>query len=200
MVFIVNTVDSSSKRHDELHDAQMDELARLLAIDELETGQGANQICSLKRPGDTRWGSHLGSIASLMDLFNPVSSVLQNLASDSSAGANRADGDTAFNYLTSFEFVFVLLMMREIMEITEQLGQALQKKTQDIVNAIRLVQSTKVLLEEMRSDDGWENFISGVVEFCLGHEIDIPDMEATYIMRGGRARRQPDHFTNDRYF
>ena len=200
LVFIVNTVDSSSKRHDELHDAQMDELARLLAIDELETGQGANQICSLKRPGDTRWGSHLGSIASLMDLFNPVSSVLQNLASDSSAGANRADGDTAFNYLTSFEFVFVLLMMREIMEITEQLGQALQKKTQDIVNAIRLVQSTKVLLEEMRSDDGWENFISGVVEFCLGHEIDIPDMEATYIMRGGRARRQPDHFTNDRYF
>ena len=62
------------------------------------------------------------------------------------------------------------------------------------------MQSTKVLLEEMRSDDGWENFISGVVEFCLGHEIDIPDMEATYIMRGGRARRQPDHFTNDRYF
>ena len=52
----------------------------------------------------------------------------------------------------------------------------------------------------MRSDDGWENFISGVVEFCLGHEIDIPNMEATYIMRGGCARRQPDHFTNDRYF
>jgi len=68
------------------------------------------------------------------------------------------------------------------------------------VNAIRLVQSTKVLLEEMRSDDGWENFISSVVEFCSGHEIDIPDMEATYIMRGGRARCQPDHFTNDRYF
>jgi hypothetical protein len=57
-----------------------------------------------------------------MDLFNPVSSVLQNLASDSSAGANRADGDTAFNYLTSFEFVFILLMMREMMEITKQLG------------------------------------------------------------------------------
>jgi hypothetical protein len=30
----------------------MDELARLLAIDELETGQGANQIHSLKRPGE----------------------------------------------------------------------------------------------------------------------------------------------------
>ena len=76
LLFIVNTVDSSSKRHDELHDAQMVELARLLAIDELETGQGANQIRSLKRPGETRWGSHLGSVSSLMDMFNPVSSVL----------------------------------------------------------------------------------------------------------------------------
>jgi hypothetical protein len=76
LIFIVNTVDSSSKRHDELHDAQMDELARLVAIDEIETGTGANQIRSLKRPGETRWGSHLGSISSLMDMFNSVSSVL----------------------------------------------------------------------------------------------------------------------------
>jgi len=45
-----------------------------------------------------------------------------------------------------------------MLEITEQLGQALQKKSQDIVNAIRLVQTTKVLLEKMRSDDGWETF------------------------------------------
>ena len=200
LVFIVNTVDSSSKRHDELHDAQMVELARLLAIDELETGQGANQIHSLKRPGETRWGSHFGSVSSLMDMFNPVSSVLQNLAADSTAGANRADGDTSFKYLTSFEFVFVLCMMREIFEITEQLGQALQKKSQDIVNALRLVQSTKVLLEQMRYDDGWETFICKVVEFCVGHGIAIPDMEGTYILRGGRARRQPDHFTNERYF
>ncbi|XP_062179500.1 uncharacterized protein LOC133884156 [Phragmites australis] len=70
LLFIVNTVDSSSKRHDELHDAQMVELARLLATDELETSQGANQIRSLKRPGETRWGSHLGSISTLMDMFN----------------------------------------------------------------------------------------------------------------------------------
>ena len=79
----------------------MVELARLLAIDELETGQGVNQIRSLKRPGDTRWGSHLGSISSLIDMFNPASSVLKKLAADSSPGTYRADGDTSFNYLTS---------------------------------------------------------------------------------------------------
>ena len=197
--FVINTVDSSSKRHDELHDAQVVEIARLLAIDQIETGKGANQIRSLKRPGETRWGSHLGSISSLMHMFNPVRVVLENLAADSSAGANRADGDTSFTYLTSFEFVFILCMMKEILETSEDLGKALQKKAQDIVNAVRLVHSTKVILQEMRSDEGWELFIGNVVEFCVEHDIDIQDMEEVYILRGGRARRQPDHFTRERY-
>ena len=96
LLFIINTVDSSPKRHDELHDAQVDEIARLLAIVEIDTGKGANQICSLKRPGDTRWGSHLDSVSSLLHLFNSVRLVLEKLGGDASAGANRADGDTAF--------------------------------------------------------------------------------------------------------
>jgi hypothetical protein len=178
----------------------MVELARLLAIDDIETSQGANQICSMKHPSETRWGSHLGSVSSLMDIFNTVCVVLQNLVSDSTASTHHADGDTAYNYMITFEFVFILCMMREILEITEQLGQALQKKSQDIVNAIRLVESTKIILEKLRSDNGWENFICKVVEFCVGHEIVIPNMEDTYILRGGRARRQPDHFTIDHYF
>jgi hypothetical protein len=88
-----------------------------LAIDDIEAGQGANQICSMKRPRGTRWGSHLGSISSLMNLFNHVCVVLQNFVVDSTAGAHRADGDTAFNYMITFEFVFILCMMREILEI-----------------------------------------------------------------------------------
>jgi hypothetical protein len=64
-----------------------------------------------------------------MDMFNAVSSVLQTIGSDSTAGSNHVDGDTAFNYLTSFEFVFVLCMMREMLGISEALGNALQKKS-----------------------------------------------------------------------
>ncbi|XP_074580574.1 uncharacterized protein LOC141836984 [Curcuma longa] len=199
LLFIVNTVDSSAKRHDELRDSQVIELAHLLDIGELETGQGANQVGSLQRPGDTRWGSHLKSISSLMNMFNAVSSVLQNIAADGSSGSIRADGDTAFGYLVSFEFVFILCLMKEVLGITDMLCQTLQTKTQDIVNAIRTVASTKQLLQNMR-EDGWNCFFMKVKEFCEKHDIDVPDMEQTYILRGGRARRQPDHFTNERFF
>jgi hypothetical protein len=51
-----------------------------------------------------------------------------------------------------------------------------------------------------RSDEGWELFILTVIEFCVEHAIDILDMEATYVLRGGRARCQPDHFTTERIY
>ena len=34
----------------------------------------------------------------------------------------------------------------------------------------------------------------------MNHDILIPNMEETYILRGGRARRQPEHFTKERYY
>jgi hypothetical protein len=47
--------------------------------------------------------SHLGSISSLMNLSNPLCAVLQNLDTDCTAGTHRADGDTTFNYMITFD-------------------------------------------------------------------------------------------------
>ncbi|XP_028085419.1 uncharacterized protein LOC114286451 [Camellia sinensis] len=52
---------------------QTADIVEKLAIDdEFETGKGKNQIGTLKRAGDTRWGSHLGSIfdSQLQELNN----------------------------------------------------------------------------------------------------------------------------------
>jgi hypothetical protein len=48
-------------------------------------------------------------------------------------------------------------MMREVLEIDEILNQVLQKKSQDIVNVIQLVSSTKLLLQKMK-ENGCEKF------------------------------------------
>ncbi|KAI8524571.1 hypothetical protein RHMOL_Rhmol13G0159400 [Rhododendron molle] len=70
---MVNTIDSSPIKYDKFRGIQAAELAERLAIDndeEFETGKAKNQIRTLKRAEDTRWGSHFGSLSSLMDLFN----------------------------------------------------------------------------------------------------------------------------------
>ena len=44
------------------------------------------------------------------------------------------------------------------------------------------------------------NSFAHLLKFCVNHGIEIPDMKETYIMRGGHARHQPDHFTKEQYF
>ena len=57
--------------------------------------------------------------------------------------------------ILSFEFVFTLHLMKNILEITNELSIALQKKNknQDIVNAMDLVKVSKQQLQVMREDE-----------------------------------------------
>ena len=76
---IINIVGASCKQNDELQAAQAIEAAKMIAIDELETGKGANQIGILQRAGDTRWSSHFNSICSLIRMFGATCTVLQKI-------------------------------------------------------------------------------------------------------------------------
>ncbi|KAG9458270.1 hypothetical protein H6P81_002778 [Aristolochia fimbriata] len=97
LTFIINVVGASCKRHDELQAYHAAEIAQLVAAQELESGRGLNQMTTLKRAGDTRWGSHLNSISSLIQMFNSVRSVLSDITIGGSTYAQRGDADAAYN-------------------------------------------------------------------------------------------------------
>ena len=77
LIFIVNAVCSSPKRHDELQAAQLKENEYLLEIEEIVPGKGANQIGTVKWATDTRWGSHFSSICSLIRMYEATCFVLK---------------------------------------------------------------------------------------------------------------------------
>ena len=95
----------------------------------METDKGLNQLDTLKQAGDTRWSSHLSSLRSLKIMFEATCSVLRNIISDGATYAQRGDADAAYDGITSFEFVFILHLMIDIMEITYDLCQALQRQS-----------------------------------------------------------------------
>ena len=177
--FIINIVTSSSKRNDELQAAQVVENARLIESGELDTGRGANQIGTLQRPGDTRWSSHFTSINSLIRLFTPTCSILQNIAIEGSTYSQRGDATFALKVMMSFDFVFVLHVMKEILGISNVLCQVLQQKSHDILNAMHMVSSTKAIIQKLR-DSGWEALLENVTSFCLLRGIEVPDMNTSY--------------------
>ncbi|KAL5781907.1 hypothetical protein ACOSP7_006936 [Xanthoceras sorbifolium] len=190
----VNIIGASYKRNSELQFAQKDAIEHMITIDELETGKGANQLENLQRVGDTRWDSHFHSICSLLRLFGPTCVVLQNIINDGSNYTQRGDADAAYDAITSFEFIFILHLMKEIMRFTDILCQALQQKSQDISNAMHLVSTTKALIQNMR-EDGWESLLENVNSFCSRYEIDVPNMSDRYLMGRGRSSHKKEHIT-----
>ncbi|XP_074300140.1 uncharacterized protein LOC141631355 [Silene latifolia] len=163
LTFIVNIIISSAKRHNKLQASHLAEIERLIEHKELETGKGHNQIGTIKRAGDTRWGSHLGSLNSLLNMYNASCSVLQTIIKEGK-GAKRGEADKAYDDITSFEFVLVLHIMIQSLGITNDLCKALQRKAQDILNDMHLVSNTKILIQKLR-DDGWENLLQQVLLF-----------------------------------
>ena len=57
--------------------------------------------------------------------------------------------------------------------------QALQQKSQNILNAIHSVSITKELIQKLR-DNNWNNLLKNVVSFFKKFEINIPDLNARY--------------------
>ncbi|KAL9670428.1 hypothetical protein QQ045_007980 [Rhodiola kirilowii] len=98
--------------------------------------------------------------------------------------------------LKKFNFVYCLLLMHEVMMITEFLSQAFQKKEIDILNAMQFLSMKKEKLQTMR-DGGWDSLIMKIETFCSEHGISMPDISAPY-KKGWRDNER--NITNEHYF
>ncbi|XP_029150698.1 uncharacterized protein [Arachis hypogaea] len=128
---------------DMLRDSQMTKTIKALQSGEISSGCGLNQEIALKRARDTRWGSHYGTILRLISLFPSVVNVLEYVEEDGNNSEQRAKACHLLNVIQSFEFIFNLHLMKNILGVTNELSQALQKNDQDIVNAIAFVKVSK---------------------------------------------------------
>ena len=91
------------------------------------SGQGLNQEKNLKRLGDTRWGSYYGTILNLILMFSVVVDVLEIIEEDGVSN-QKVEARFIMRSILSFEFVFALHLMKNILGITNELSIALQKK------------------------------------------------------------------------
>ena len=86
-----------------------------------------NQETNLKRPGDTRWGSYYGTILNLILIFSAVVDVLE-IIEEAGLSDQKVETRSIMRSILSFEFVFALHLMKNILGITNELSIVLQKK------------------------------------------------------------------------
>ena len=151
---IANKVVSFSKRNDDLHANQIAKMERLIKLSELDTGRGVDQIGTLQPSWETRWSSHYSSICSLIKLCKPTYLVVNDITTAKGSGTStsgRAKAEDVVQLIMSFEFVFVMQVMKELMGVINLLCKMLQHTSQDIVNSMDDVVTTKSIgLESKR--------------------------------------------------
>ncbi|KAK1402399.1 hypothetical protein POM88_002004 [Heracleum sosnowskyi] len=124
------------------------------------------------------------TILNVLDLYPTILESLDAIAEVSDTiDSNKAQSIT--HLLMSFDFVFVAHLMVTIFGITNELNVALQKHDQDIVNAMSMVDITKTSLQKMR-DEGWNLHMDKVTSFMVKYGVEVPNMEANYIVPGRR--------------
>jgi hypothetical protein len=100
----------------------------------------------LARPCDTRWISHYKTLTNLLKLFSVTIEVLEIVEEDGKDVEKQAETSGFMKEMLTFDFVFICHLMHKSLGITYDLLQALQRKSQDVVNAMCLVWIVKFRL------------------------------------------------------
>ncbi|KAL3825522.1 hypothetical protein ACJIZ3_021551 [Penstemon smallii] len=181
---IVNVVGASCKRRDFVREKQAAKIAQALDNGEIQSGRGLNQETNLKRAGDTRWGSHYASIINLINMYSTVVDALEIIEDEGSISEKRAEARVLMDYLYSFEFSFSLHLMKNILGITNDLSLLLQRKDQDIVNAMKQIKSIS-----------WQDSVRGPIKILISA---VP--RAVYLTESQQSRLKAQQITNGHRF
>ena len=157
----------------------------------------------MPRLGETRWGSHYKIVCNIIAMYPIIRDVLITLGEDTTIKSDWSKIHFMVGAFESFDFVFYAHLMFVILGYTNELSECLQRREQDILNAISLITVAERRMQQLRSD-GWEQFLQKVTLFCNKHGVNVPAMEDNYIPYGRSTRfvqnqRNDDHFRREVY-
>jgi hypothetical protein len=89
-------------------------------------------------------------------------------------------------------------MMLQILRITNELSLLLQRKDQNVVQAMSLVLDVRTRLVNLRSE-GWEPLLEETKAFCIDKDILVPNM-SDEVPRFGRSRKGGRNNITQEYF
>ncbi|WVZ54228.1 hypothetical protein U9M48_005058 [Paspalum notatum var. saurae] len=125
-------------------------------------------------------------------MWKAVLEVLENIA-EGGVGEKRTTASGLLLQMESFEFVFILHLMIQLLGITNDVSQCLQRKDQNIVRAIALIGITLDKINDVRQH-GWDELFVEVKDFSVINQIIIPDMEDKLTIRGRSRDRGGQHY------
>ncbi|KAH9717474.1 TTF-type domain-containing protein [Citrus sinensis] len=131
---------------------------------------------------------HYNNMEQLVGALILLRSYLEKMICNGSNNDIRGEAKGVYDAMSTFKFVFILHLMNKVLGISDLLCQALQMKSQDILNAIHLI------------SNGWYTFIKSVISFFESHHIDASRMNDHHMKGTMHFYQQKDYVTVEHYY
>lgn len=128
------------------------------------------RIRKLKNFSDTRWTSHDRVISVVHDKYDALRDTLKILCT-SEDRVTSSNARIFLKIISSFNFILVLKLVREIFLITTPTSCYLQSKNLDFIQALHLIDKTKQLLEALRSDEQFYDLVKDAKKFAMDNNL-----------------------------
>ncbi|KAL7117074.1 hypothetical protein ACP275_03G048400 [Erythranthe tilingii] len=161
---VLNVIGSSCKCRDLLREKQSKKIIPDFLFSFFKNVFPLLFVNVFKCTGDIRWSSHYNTLLSLINMYSALIDVLEIIGCDASSSSHRTEAQDIVDKLLSFDFLLNLFLIKKVLVITNELSRARQRKDQDIVNAMTLVQVSKIQIQYLR-ESGWNCSLDGVTTF-----------------------------------
>lgn len=110
---------------------------------------------------ETRWVGHLRASNSIFENYEYIINTLPEIT-----GANNLDGDDValatglFRVMSSINFIFVLIFMKDLLQTIEPVSTALQGREIGYKDSMALIKAVYKTIGKMRSDDNFKKYDS----------------------------------------
>ena len=94
-------------------------------------------------------------------MWESVLAVLEMICKDATYPSGHGGAAGLIQKMESFEFVFIMHFLIDLLSITHELSLSLQRRDQDIIEAMGLIVDVKTRLQDMR-DNRWEPLFNTV--------------------------------------
>ncbi|KAL4091045.1 hypothetical protein QTP88_025786 [Uroleucon formosanum] len=153
------------------------------------------QVRRLKHFSDTRWTSH-GCVIDVIHLKYKELLKTLSILKESNDRVTASTAKSLIITITTFEFVLSMILLKNIFNITTPLSNYLQSKSLDFIQALKLVDSCKVKLRGMRSEEDCDSIINEAKLFARTHKLD-DDLPSDFKSVRIKKKKMPGENTQD---
>jgi hypothetical protein len=195
---IVETVGASCGTNDALIQKHYARIVEKMERGVTSPGKGNNPESDLAAwPAQTKWGSYCKTLLQLITTWLGVLKALEDAHDDR---IRRVQSGAAFDLINdnaefwpppadliermeTFEFVFILHLMVQVLSWTGDLSFLLEQEGKNIVKAMDLIEPVKDVLRNMQENQ-WDELFEEVKNFCVAMSIPVPRMDDNLPVRG----------------